>query len=674
MAILQNPVAESRRFKNGPAWLAQTPIVMGGNHDSIPVFMRRRGGLMVGAEEAEFEKTHSEEFARKLKEAGVTLWMTYFYKGFGIEAEKDYMEITKNFVPVLKKYGIRTGAYVGSTIAYETFLLEKPEAEEWFVPDYLGKPVIYDTQTFRKRVYFMHPGYVEYMKRVVTMAVRDAKVDLIHFDNPSSQAMPQIFQHPMAITDFREYLSKRYTPQQLKQRLGFSDVRYVLPPKVDFPLTTIDDPLFQVWAEFRWTQMDRYYTIMSDLIRGLNPETAVETNPHAELAGTNYIWSKGIYYPPLLEKMDAVWTEEGNPAGVTKDGILVNRVRSFKMVSKLQNTLFVATTSTLQIAESMAFGRQCMGTVGVLAIDSQPPADHQRYVDFFHRQFDYYRDVENVADVAVLYSYASMGFSNEGPQISFMLFTQALIQAKVPFDVIFDEHLKDLSKYRVLVLADQECLSDDQMNLIRQFVNRGGALVATEQTSLFTPWRLRRADFGLKDLFGVNAPRYGGSRGGERELEIPPVQNRISQGRVSYIPAIKPAIKKPPSVPMNSQYWKLPFNWEELIEQVRWAAGGKFSLEVEAPETVNVVAELIQQPGQNRRIVHLLNYAGIEGSTVSDVKVEVELPEGKHVDQATLLTPDGGESTTVQGHVANGRVSFNVPRLRIYTIAIIPME
>src|SRR6266705_4787683 len=53
---------------------------------------------------------------------------------------------------------------------------------QWFVPDYLGRPVVYSNQTFRKRVYFMHPGYREYMKRVLRIALEDLHADLIHFD------------------------------------------------------------------------------------------------------------------------------------------------------------------------------------------------------------------------------------------------------------------------------------------------------------------------------------------------------------------------------------------------------------------------------------------------------------------------------------------------------------
>jgi hypothetical protein len=33
--------------------------------------------------------------------------------------------------------------------------------------------------------------------------------------------------------------------------------------------------------------------------------------------------------------MDAVWTEEGDPAGVNEDGIRVSKIRTFKMASTL---------------------------------------------------------------------------------------------------------------------------------------------------------------------------------------------------------------------------------------------------------------------------------------------------------------------------------------------------
>ncbi|MCY4092085.1 MAG: beta-galactosidase trimerization domain-containing protein [Caldilineaceae bacterium] len=61
-----------------------------------------------------------------------------------------------------------------------------------------------------------------------------------------------------------------------------------------------------------------------------------------------------------------------------------------------------------------------------------------------------------------------------------------------------------LGDYRVLVLPNAACLSDDQVEAIAQYVERGGGLVATHSTSLYDEQGNRRGDFGLREVFGVS--------------------------------------------------------------------------------------------------------------------------------------------------------------------------
>jgi len=98
-------------------------------HDSIAIFRRREGGTPTWQEE-EYLREYTEEAVSKLKDLGVTLVIIPFYKGFGLEAEREYLQGSRKLASLLRKYGIRVGVYVGSTIAYETFLLEKPEARD----------------------------------------------------------------------------------------------------------------------------------------------------------------------------------------------------------------------------------------------------------------------------------------------------------------------------------------------------------------------------------------------------------------------------------------------------------------------------------------------------------------------------------------------------------------
>jgi hypothetical protein len=83
---------------------------------------------------------------------------------------------------------------------------------------------------------------------------------------------------------------------------------------------------------------------------------------------------------------------------------------------------------------------------------------------------------------------------------------QALIEARVPFEMVHDRLLDaaHLSHFKTLILPSIAALSDAQCAQLRGFVERGGGLVATHETSLFDEWGVRRKDFGLADVFGVS--------------------------------------------------------------------------------------------------------------------------------------------------------------------------
>jgi hypothetical protein len=660
-----------------PKWLTQDPLVITGSWDDMPIFRRRVGGNPVWQED-DYMKGVTEESVQKLKEMGVTMAVIHYYKGFGLVAENEHIETSKQAAALLKKAGIKVGVYIGSTVGYETFLLEKPEAQEWFVPDYMGQPVRYGgAQTFRKRVYFMHPGFIDYMKQVLKIAIVDMKVDLIHFDNTSMRAQAPIFFHPMAIEDFRTYLKNKYTPEMLKKRLGFSDVTYVEPPKYNQPLSTIDDPLFQEWTDFRCKQLADFYGIMESYIRGLNPEVAVENNPHSGMSGNNTMWDQGVDYPKLLSHLDIVWTEEGNEATVNDAGVLISKIRTFKMASTLNNKIFTYTSgSTLMMAEAMTYNRQCLGMVGGALAGSELPAPQREYIKFYLKNFDYYRDMHNVADVAVLHSHATMAFNNDQPYESTFLFEQALIQEKIPFDIIFDDNLKNLSKYKVLVLADQECLSDEKLDLIRGFVNQGGGLVATGNTSLYTEWRQPKRELGLNDLFQITAPqgRRGGrgARGGARvSANATVTQREVGKGRVVYISEVQPSNPKPRAAAMLSRFWNLPVNCKDLIESVKWASGNNLSLNIQAPLTVTM--ELIQKEDKSALILHLLNYDP-KSPSVKNIKADVQVPDGKKVTKVTVMTPDGRNDDILQYKENGNRIVFTVPLLSTYDVVVMKLE
>ncbi len=63
---------------------------------------------------------------------------------------------------------------------------------------------------------------------------------------------------------------------------------------------------------------------------------------------------------------------------------------------------------------------------------------------------------------------------------------------------------KRLDGFKVLCLANEACMSAEQVEAVRQFVKAGGGLIATHETSLYDEKGNRRGDFGLADVFGAH--------------------------------------------------------------------------------------------------------------------------------------------------------------------------
>jgi hypothetical protein len=83
---------------------------------------------------------------------------------------------------------------------------------------------------------------------------------------------------------------------------------------------------------------------------------------------------------------------------------------------------------------------------------------------------------------------------------------RAALEEHLPFTLINDWNLNDadLSKFKVLVLANTASLDDAQCESVRKFVMNGGGLVASLDASLCNEFGDAREDFELTDVLGVH--------------------------------------------------------------------------------------------------------------------------------------------------------------------------
>ena len=130
---------------------------------------------------------------------------------------------------------------------------------------------------------------------------------------------------------------------------------------------------------------------------------------------------------------------------------------------------------------------------------------------WLYRNERYLRNTEPLARVAMVYSQQTAQYYG-GAQARAKVedhtlgYYQALIEARIPFEMVLDRLLdaEHVDRYRVLIFPNIAALSDLQCGQIREYVKRGGSIVATHETSLYDEWGGRRKDFGLADLFGAS--------------------------------------------------------------------------------------------------------------------------------------------------------------------------
>ncbi len=127
----------------------------------------------------------------------------------------------------------------------------------------------------------------------------------------------------------------------------------------------------------------------------------------------------------------------------------------------------------------------------------------------------YLRNTAPVARVAMVYSQQTAWFyggTEARPKVEdhILGYYQALVESRLPFEMVHDGLLdaEHIDRFKTLILPNIAALSDAQCEQLRQYVHRGGSLVATFETSLYDEWGKRRDTFGLGDLFGARYADY----------------------------------------------------------------------------------------------------------------------------------------------------------------------
>ena len=331
----------------------------------------------------------------------------------------------------------------------------------------------------------------------------------------------------------------------------------------------------------------------------------------------------------------------------------------------------------------------------------------------------YLRNERPLARVGLVSSARGSADHNNG-------FYHALVEARIPFETVPDTQLDaaHVQQFKVLALPNIVNLSDAQCAQLKAFVEKGGGLVATHETSLNDERGRRRPDFGLADLFGASFAGNVIERQQNAYLNLedrshPILEGMTDVGRIVHGVMrveirVPPGLRAPlmtvptyPDLPMEEVYqreyktdipgvmvrnvgsgrvayfpWDIDRTFWEIMNQdqgivltnaVRWAANEEQPLRVQGPGIVDV-ALWKQQSSITAHLVNFTNPMMMKGPfremiTVGPQKVRVRLPEGAKARDVKFLV----SSAKAQWKQTGPWVETTTPPIELHEVVAIDL-
>jgi hypothetical protein len=697
----QRPRAESRFERSARQKQDMAAKITWPNQEPT-MFSLRRGNHGEDIIETN-ERQHDPSNIQLMAEVGVRSARLHFWKGLGLDMQMPGIRKSQQMAELMHKHGMKVSIYVGGTMFIESFYREVPEAVQWEQRDQLNHPVYYiETQTYRHFACFNEPKYHEYIKKVLRIGVEQVKADQIFFDNVFFLPEPKSCRCERCIRAFKEFLKKRYpTPEAAFRRFGYPDPEYIVVNDWDVfnspdSVVSLDDPILQEWTRFRCETVARHCADFYDYIKGLNPKVSVGFNVKG-LYGMNRMWRNGVYHPLLTGKIDFACFDVGGMGAHLdpRTGALISEIRSYKMARTLAfsyeesggRSLGMAFNPLKYIPGNTWEGGPDLGWQGRFF-----SAGGEFFREYSER---YFTDTESVADVAVLRTWPSMAYSIVSTLVPTILMEQVLIQHKIPFDLIFDEQMDRIGRYRAIILPGQESLSQAWVDKLRAYAQNGGTVVFTGNTADYNDWRETRVANPFLALMGLPS-RQPLVRDEEDESPSRPrgfassaiSVKAVGKGKMVYIPEIVPGltgnmetrrsgIAGDETASYSSQTrggsfaapdWVLPKNHAEIRQAIASNLREPLSITTEAPLTT--VMELLNRPKTNETIVHFVNFDAKTAPAPFQVRLRNQF-NGHKAASVSFFTPEADEPQKLEFTEQNGVIAFTAPLAKIYSMIVV---
>lgn len=306
---------------------------------------------------------------------------------------------------------------------------------------------------------------------------------------------------------FLKYGQSDYTVRKFKQETGR-----------DYPASLDRDPDWRGTLRWEVKQIENYWHKLRDAVKSRDPRVQVTFNgpgPEIAMPGRAGVGSFVPEPPHLDQETDYVFTEAGSTGEFADWTRGIAYPKPFRVTFKNRYSIL----DPFNIEEVRARVGRTLGIGGLpyrydrTSVNGKPDPYFVESWGIVNEEIrkktPYVRGAEPLKYVGIVSSEPTMyyrGRSDRGCHSSDLIGALRMLDAlHVQHEVVADWNLKSnfLKSYQLLILPNIACISDEQVATLRQYVNDGGCLLATAETSLYDADGNTRPDFALGDVLGV---------------------------------------------------------------------------------------------------------------------------------------------------------------------------
>lgn len=276
------------------------------------------------------------------------------------------------------------------------------------------------------------------------------------------------------------------------------------------------DPTYQKWNAWQTDRLKELWFLWDAEIRKIRPDARfipngfpdkLLTGKHSDFFFADQQARRGVI-PPWSNARGAKELRAGLGMKPLIGIFSVGIEEEYRWKDSVQSDAEIS----IWVAEGVANGmKPCFVKFGGNILDKRWMGAVAKMYQGYYKNERYLRNTAPMARVGLVYSeqtdnkYGGKPWQAGSRDHSLGMY-HALVEDHMPFDMVNDKLLDDehLKPYKLLVLPNIAALSDAQCNQLKTFVDNGGSLVATFETSLYNEEGKQRQNFGLSDLFGVS--------------------------------------------------------------------------------------------------------------------------------------------------------------------------